>query len=109
MLSDDVRGTVENSESKCSECRKSPREGKGLEFWLGEKFNLEKLDDTVPAEFVVWLAMNASATPALEPLPCESSLDLPATSAKSLLSLSFSVRRKSTHRSAKDWKRKYML
>jgi hypothetical protein len=103
VLSDDVRGTVENSESKCSECRKFPREGKGLEFGLGDKFNLETLDDAVPAEFVVWLATSAPATAAFEPLPCESSLGLPESSAISLLSLSFSLRRKSTHRSAKDW------
>jgi hypothetical protein len=43
-------------------------------------------------------------------LPCESSLDLPPLSANSLLSLSLvSLRRKSTHRSAKDWQRNICL
>lgn len=96
-----MRGTVENSDSRL------PREVKGLEFWLGEKFSLEKLDAVIEV-FGLWLATGGPTIAAFEPLPCESSLNLLALSAISLLSLSsvslrFSLRRKSTHRSAKDW------
>lgn len=43
LLADEVRGTVENSESECSSCRKLPCDGKGL----GEKLDLETSETAV--------------------------------------------------------------
>lgn len=108
MLSDDVRGTVENSESECSDCRKLLRKGKEPELWLVDKFVLEK-PGGVSVAFALWSCTGEPAL-ALFGLLNASSLLLPGSSMDSLFSLSsFSLRRKSTHKSAKDWKRSKQL
>lgn len=107
LLSDDVRGIVENSESKCSEFWKYPC-GWGLKFGLGDAL-IDKYDD---AGIVLNRLLEGGGTAEIvfELLSCKSSAELPVP-ADSLLSLSVSLRRKSTHRSANDWRKreKYLI
>ena len=102
LLSDDEWGTVENSESECSNCWKFPCDRMGIEFWLGEKLDLEKPEAAV---VVLWSDTDELGPAAFGLLPWRSSLDLLASSTHSLFSLSsVSLSRKSTHRSAIDWR-----
>lgn len=98
LLSADVRGTFENSESEASDCSTLPWENMELGFGFTAGFNLEK-PEAAPTRSGI------GEDPGKFGLLCGSPLGAPVTSTASLLSLSsVSLRRKSTHRSAKDWK-----
>lgn len=91
----DVRGTVENSKSEFSSCDMFPRDDCGLGFLVGPIFNLEKAEAVSDVVRVVFGLLS-----------CGLSLEVVAASSASLLSLSsVSLRRKSTHKSAKDCRR----
>lgn len=94
------RGTLENSELKCSEFWKYPPGG-GLGF-LGDEF-IDKADTVPVVSF--WLE-NGGTEVVFGLVLCESSVGFPVIPAESLFSLSSdSLSRKSTHISVNDWKK----